>query len=337
MHFFIDESGSFTGVGHGTSLSLIGALIVPDSRRGSLEREFKRLRRSLPQEDGEVKGRKMMEKDVAKVTPLLCHHDVIFEVIGIDLGLHTAEGLRRNQVRRAEAMTNGLTREHSEGATNFAWTIRRELESHSLPLHVQSALMFFLIKRLIEHGSMYWGQRKPRELEYFHWVIDAKGVLETPTAWEQWWSRVIMPWMQTECHSEPIHFFTEADYSYMERFNLADPTPFQTELLRSDPNGPPPVDIKKLMTESLRFSSQAEPGLELVDIVTNATRRALLGRLKPDGWDGIRALMINRSPQNIQIVSLDEAVKDRPAVPYGATLKTFNLGGRSMIANKRRR
>jgi hypothetical protein len=32
LHIFIDETGTFTGIGHPLSISMIGALIVPDAR-----------------------------------------------------------------------------------------------------------------------------------------------------------------------------------------------------------------------------------------------------------------------------------------------------------------
>jgi hypothetical protein len=36
MHIFIDETGAFTGIGQPLSISMIGALIVPDGRLRSL-------------------------------------------------------------------------------------------------------------------------------------------------------------------------------------------------------------------------------------------------------------------------------------------------------------
>ena len=56
MHIFIDETGTFTGIGQPNSISMIGALIVPDARLRSLEREYSKIRKYLPQESGEVKG-----------------------------------------------------------------------------------------------------------------------------------------------------------------------------------------------------------------------------------------------------------------------------------------
>jgi hypothetical protein len=57
MHIFIDETGSFGGVGSFPSPSLVGALIVPGTRLPSLEKKYGKLRKHLPLDaKGEVKG-----------------------------------------------------------------------------------------------------------------------------------------------------------------------------------------------------------------------------------------------------------------------------------------
>ena len=71
MHIFIDETGTFTGIGQPLSISMIGALIVPDGRLRSLEREYGKIRKYLPTEHCEVKGKRLSEKDIAKLMPIL--------------------------------------------------------------------------------------------------------------------------------------------------------------------------------------------------------------------------------------------------------------------------
>jgi|SRR5215467_4584806 len=78
MHIFIDETGSFTGIGKSPSISLVGALIVPDSRLASLEKKYRKLRKSFPKDDkGEVKGRLLNEQQIARVVPLLFEHSAL--------------------------------------------------------------------------------------------------------------------------------------------------------------------------------------------------------------------------------------------------------------------
>ncbi len=165
--------GTFTGIGKPLSISMIGALIVPDARKSSLEKEYAKIRRTLPVENGEVKGKHLSETDIARLMPMLRHHDVLFEVVAIDLGLHTEEGIWENQAGRAEGMTANLTDEHHQSMIDAVWKARRELESYSLQLNIQSALIFELIRTALEHGTLFYCQRRPRELANFHWVIDA--------------------------------------------------------------------------------------------------------------------------------------------------------------------
>jgi hypothetical protein len=163
LHIFIDETGTFTGIGQPLSISMIGALIVPDARLRSLEREYRRLRKYLPTENGEVKGRGLAEKDIVKLMPILRHHEVLFEVAAIDLGIHTEEGIRRNQAGRAEGMTANLTEEHHQSLVDTVWKARRELECYSLQLNIQSAVIFELVRTVIERGTMYYCQRRSKE------------------------------------------------------------------------------------------------------------------------------------------------------------------------------
>jgi hypothetical protein len=71
----------------------------------------------------------------------------------------------------------------------------------------------------------------------------------------------------------------------------------------------------------------------LVDIVTNATRRAIIGNLRPEGWRNIRRLMIHKKDQYIQLANLTDGNPYQDvAVPYATVIRQFGSGGRSMIA-----
>jgi hypothetical protein len=89
------------------------------------------------------------------------------------------------------------------------------------------------------------------------------------------------------------------------------------------------VDGGLILKEHLRFSSDTEPGLEMVDILTNAIRRALTGRLAKEGWSDIRGLMIHRKEPYIGLVGLKEA-----AVPssYEGVVRHFTEGGKTMLS-----
>jgi hypothetical protein len=334
MHIFIDETGTFTGIGQPLSISMIGALIVPDARKSSLEREYRKLRRYLPTENGEVKGKRLAEADIAKLMPILRHHDVLFEVAAIDLGLHTEEGIRKNQAGRAAGMTANLTDEHHQSLADEVWKARRELESYSLQLNIQSAIIFELIRTVLEHGTLFYCQRRPEELANFHWVIDAKGDNSIPTPWEKWWTTFIKPALQTKMAHKPLASIKIGDYSHMQRFQFDEVSEFHKKILNPKPDGPKPMNLGLVLSESLRFSTDPEPGLELVDILTNATRRALRGNLQSEGWREIPTIMIHRKENNIHMLSLDETVPETVRVPYGPVVKAFNRGARPLLTAK---
>ena len=93
------------------------------------------------------------------------------------------------------------------------------------------------------------------------------------------------------------------------------------------------IDLRLLMKESFRFSSDPEPGLELVDIVTNATRRALMGHLGSAGWSPLPRLMVHNAREPyIDIVTLSALTIDAHRRPYSDVLANgYRSGGRSML------
>ena len=85
MHIFIDESGSFAGY-HRGSLSVVGALAIPDGRLEFIKRKYTQIRCRLPIENDEVKGRLLNERQVNEVVTLLARNEALFEITALDLG-----------------------------------------------------------------------------------------------------------------------------------------------------------------------------------------------------------------------------------------------------------
>jgi hypothetical protein len=331
MHIFIDETGSFGGAGNFPSPSLVGALIVPSTRLPSLEKKYSKLRKRLPlDEKGEVKGRALNEKQVASVVDLLMEHSVLFESAGVELGAHTEQGLKEFQTRQAEKMTASLTDEHKETLKTQVHEARKRFEGFKYPLMVQSMVTFELISRIIELGTMYFSTRRPEELGNFTWVIDAKGNLGAPNEWEEWWSLVILPFLQSRWFRKPFGQIPIGDYSHMERFEV-DADEWTQQLSQWKEGDPRPIDLKAVLKEDFSFSPAATPGLEMVDIITNATRRAIVGNLQKLGWVRIPELMVARGNQYISMhVFQDDPIPDR-AYPYLKVLNAYGRNGRTMI------
>jgi hypothetical protein len=331
VHIFIDETGSFGGTGKFSSPSFVGALIVPSARRASLEKKYAKLREKLPLDDkGEVKGRSMDEVDVAAVVDLLMEHEALFDCAGIEMGAHTDEGLNAFQAAQAAKFTANLTDQHHPNLRAQVEAAKKTFEGFRHPLMVQSILTFELIARIIEISTMYFSMRRPDELAKFTWVIDAKGNLDTPNEWENWWSTVILPLLQTRWLAKPMAHIPIGDYSKMQRFEV-EADEWTKKIGKAKEGDPKPLDLLAVLKEDFTFSAAATSGLELVDIVTNATRRAIIGNLDRAGWARIPELMIHRGTQYISMHQLqDDPIANRP-YPYLKVLNAYGKKGRELI------
>lgn len=144
---------------------------------------------------------------------------------------------------------------------------------------------------------------------------------------------VIMPMLQARSLREPMGTFEFGDYSAMEAFNS--PLP---DYLRPHASGgeagrePTGWDLKELVARGLRHSNEIEHGLELVDIITNALRRALSGNLRPEGWKNMPRLMIHLSQDYIRFISLGTDPSPAGLYPYMPVVRMFRHGGKQMLA-----
>jgi hypothetical protein len=88
------------------------------------------------------------------------------------------------------------------------------------------------------------------------------------------------------------------------------------------------------MLADLRFSSNIEPGLEWIDILVNAVRRALVGNLRIEGWCDIRRLMIHRHGHYVNLMLLAGAGQGAPHPAYGDVVEHFSAEGKNMLSPK---
>lgn len=158
--------------------------------------------------------------------------------------------------------------------------------------------------------------------------MDAKG-RDGLKNWEDWWSQIIMPVTQPKPMREPLARVKEGDFSFHDQFKT-EPDEYLVQFIDSTDTGEF-FDLRPVLSSDFRFSPPAEPGLEAVDIIANATRRALGGNLKAFGWTEIPNLMIHRSGHYIRLmtVATDEIV--HPKLPYASVVDGFRRGGRSMF------
>ena len=239
---------------------------------------------------GEVKGKLLNEDQISSVVTLLARYHIILEVSVIDLGIHTLEGVTayKNNVRSIDgraAASNSMRRLRSRFAG-------RSIKLGRLPFHffLQAMTSFDVLHTVIRHVPLFFAQRQPRELGRFAWIVDGKDPTKV-TEWETWW-----PW-----HAHGVLANRSRNQPGPELVG-ADSTLFT--LHASTPEDRPKVIDLQLLLADLRFSSGIEPGLELIDILVNAVRRALIGNLRFEGWRDIRRLIIHRRDHYINLMLL---------------------------------
>ena len=164
MHIFIDESGTFSKTDRKHSVSAVGALIIPDQNMTGFEKLYGRVRRKLPTDKGEVKGRQLNEAQVAEVVDILRKLQCLFEVIAIDSEFQSEADIEAHKAAQEEGLTKNLTDEHHENLTNQVWEVRKQLEQTPLQLYVQSCALSELVYQTLYHADMYYAYRFPKEL-----------------------------------------------------------------------------------------------------------------------------------------------------------------------------
>jgi hypothetical protein len=172
LHVFIDESGSFAGY-HGRSLSVVGALAIPDGKLEFIKRKYAKLRSRWPLENGEAKGRLLNEQQVNEVVTLLARNDALFEITAIDLGFHTESDIAAYKQQHAKGMLARVDG-FQEPDRTLVEQACHQISATSLPLHVQAIMTFELLHSIISHVPLYFAQRQPQELASFTWIVDGK-------------------------------------------------------------------------------------------------------------------------------------------------------------------
>ncbi len=328
MQIFIDESGTFALAGQGSTIGAVGALVVTDGQFPTLERRYAKLRSQLPTHNGEVKGRLLDETSVARVVDLARRCGLIFEITVLDMAQNSADNIRAHRLAQCEGLTKNLTAAHNARLVADIWALRRKLEQLPLQLYAQSTAMFDLVWRTFKHAAAYYSQREPKALASFRWVVDAKEP-RGRTEYEDWWSKVVRPFLQAISIRDPFPELEDGDYSHFVGKLMTVPE----EVMKQFPHtlGHQAFSINSAF--AIEFSPATGCGLEIVDALTNAVRRALTGRLGLQGWRDISRLMIHRHPPYIQPMDFADSSRAPPA-GIAAVLLQLSTGGRSMLTKE---
>jgi hypothetical protein len=336
LHIFIDESGTFTGIGaNEPAVSTLGALIIATHRLPQLIGKYARLRSNFPKRKGEVKGSLLNEAQVASVIEILRINGAIFCASMIDLAEHSADDIAQHRARQSASLTANLTDGHTQELRDSVSDLQQRMTSFSDQLYVQGAVMIDLLYQVMHDMINYHCQRFPQELGEFHWVVDAKDAAVV-TNWEDWWSKTLAIWLQAMSLQTPGAMLPGGDYRYFRRFIMDELPQYLRDVAPPvDRTYGAGVDLQMMYRENFRFSGDPEPGLEMVDIVTNALRRGLVGNLGETGWLPLRGLMIHKSKVYVNPVGLlpPDRLLARKLLPI---MNKFRFGGRIMATQNLR-
>jgi hypothetical protein len=332
LHIFIDESGTFTGYGASKpAVSTLGALVIATHRLPKLFHKYARLRANLPKRKGEVKGSLLSESQVASVIEILRRNGAIFCASMIDLAQHSPKDIAEHRARRSASLTANLTNGHTQELRDGIADLQRRMTGFSDQLYVQGAVMIDLLYQVLQDMIVYHCQRFPKELSKFHWVVDAKDP-KAITNWEDWWSKTLVIWLQAMSMQKPGAMLPGGDYRYFRRFIMEELPQYLCDVAPPvDRTYGAAIDLQRMFGENFRFSSDPEPGLEMVDIVTNALRRGLVENLGETGWLPLRTLMIHKRKVYVNPVGFLPPDRELEG-PLLGVMNKFRTGGRIMAS-----
>ena len=227
----------------------------------------------------EVKGRSLNEDQIAQVVSLLQLYDVILEITAIDLGLHTQDEVAVFKKRQADDVIVDIKAETNPEYARQLHQIRDTFNGMPNQLFLQSFIMFLLIPNVLKRMILYYSRRIPKDLKSFHWVvtqrIEHNGTRTGVVAG-------YLPIMYTQSLSTPFSLVEGGDYSYYERLEDSDEEAlryyedegnFERGEIRS-------TKLELILGKSFKFQdSKDNVGLQMADILANATQRAMNGKL----------------------------------------------------------
>lgn len=334
MKIFIDESGVFSkSENRSYSISCIGALVIASCYYPELTKKYLEIRPSLPKDNkGEVKGKMLNEQQVSGIIDLLWRNDAFFEAVLIDMNMQDDMFLQEQKNILRENHSNRLSKTAKNRYKRMLKMLNSRIDAMSPQLFVQFTLTTKLLSRVLQHAPTYFSLRQPKELGSFEWYVDAKGKNGITKA-EEWWSQTVSPFLSTLSRKEEeggMHI-KYGDYSYYDKAYGAEINDHPPIDVANTPNG---TDLSKVFS-NINFMSDYNSGLELVDIVTNALRRALMGNLQENGWHNLPEIIIRRQTRpSIPFILFSEGEDVIMHAPYKSIYNKLNPGRKSMLTNK---
>jgi len=338
LHIFIDEGGTFIPA---TGWAVVCSLAIPHKEVGAARREINRLSQHWPRNGGELKGGILEPTHLESLVEVLFRHDALMHACAIDVSREDDARVDRHKAGR-DGMTKHLTSEHHPELVRQVWDLRRVLEGMPRQLYIQCVMMKELVRIASEEVTLYFAQRRPRELAKFEWTIDAKDPRRI-TSQEKWWREILALWLESASRREPVIFVKDAGFNY-KYFNRS----FSMKKEMWFPDRPPKLmeghDIRKMTTERMAFvDSRSEVLIQTVDILTSFVRRLLARNMTGDDVSqSLGRLQIYqrrkiKHPPSLRLLTLSDQAKGRSEL-FGI-LRMMTMAARTLLKPepKRRR
>jgi hypothetical protein len=264
----------------------------------------------------------------------LLKRDVLVFASGMDMGLHSKEGIESHKTGQAERFVKPITDQFHPNLVRQLQELKKNTEKLSGQLYSQAVVLNAVADRIIRLATLYYSQRVPSTLGSFKWYIDAKDPKKI-TTYESLWRDIVAPFLQTKSMSEPLEQLNGADYSSFNRF-YRENTEVPAHLRPHVENPSEPFRsfyVSEVIREHLRFpKSDRYSGIQLADIIANAIRRACNGSLSEAGWANLGKLMVQskKGTHSFQLLALGPGPTSVEA-PYAGVVKKFDRDSKAML------
>lgn len=316
MFIYIDESGNFTQPSQSThAYSCVGALTIPSRYHGQVLKSFNRLKRQWHCNGKEPKGKDLQEKQIASVIELLLAGKSKFHICATDMYFNTPDSIQAFKIIQADRLLANITDQHQPTLIKQTKDFNLKMKALSNQLFVQLYMMIVLISKHLQDAVIHYALSDPAELGEFRWTVDRKGT--TKTTYEDLWISLLSPFIQSrQFSSDPndrIFCVSEGDYSYFEKFcdrisKWPEHLPARRNKTESA-NGINVIRLSRILNDSFALGDSAvTPGLQLADIVTNAFKRAISGRLQESGWQDLGRLMFRWKENSARLVYFGDSM-----------------------------
>lgn len=305
MNIYIDEAGIFVKPNENKcAISTVGALILPENKTKIIFSKFEGLKNKWGFKGKEVKGSKLNESQISSVIEILKNYNVMFEIVAIDMNIQNDDSITSHKLDRAQKMISCITDEFNEILIENLHKTKKEIESLPNQLYVQVSLTIELLIQVFQKTMLNYSLRKPKELELFKWIVDAKS--SDLTISEKIWKTLILPLAQSRSFNEPLLMIKEGDYTYYYKNRKSGNIPnyLSEHVEDKDPNNF--TELNSVYSDIKFTDSCNNLGVQLADILTTSIRRSMNGNLQKKGWQNFGNIMVKGKKQSITLMNMDE-------------------------------